>query len=318
MFSMLSCNDKGIDLLLGLTERVYGMTKTRFAKKTSKKTKIPSIKKHIKNHSEQLDATKIYPKLSSLWPIQGSWQTIKNRMAALDWWRDFNSKEIYSSFEWLAKQPSPAVDWSGAVLGLNDCLALDVLDHPLKMASPELGFLPTETQMNKAMETFLLADGQGAISRLRTRTLLQALYGQNELLKEMLASFDQTNLSFEVESEKFIGKNKGRMDVAIAWPSFKPAKCDNLVVVEVKFKHTVKDGQLARYKNYARKRDMKCGLFLLTPQGKSDCKNRDWIGISWLTFLKRWERLLALESKMTNPTNKDFIRFRRMLWHRLF
>ena len=237
---------------------------------------------------------------------------------ALDWWKDANADAFERAIRHIGREPPPGLDWEKAANGLVRIFNLDADGHSLGMKQVYLGFDPSETQFNKALGHFL-SDGTSNMVRHRLRSFLAALYEYSAQKEEILSTFDAA-ATFEVDSERRTNKqsNDRRMDLVIGCPSLEPRQCEHIVVVEIKFKHTVTSGQLPAYRKFAMGLvdgdSERVGLFLVTPDGARSPQNKDWVGISWLRLLRNWEQLLA--SGSDQDTDHDFIRLRRMLWQR--
>lgn len=249
---------------------------------------------------------------SRSWPF---WST-----ETMEQWKTLAANGFEKALLHVDRKPLPAVDWNAAKNGLEGIFMLDVTGHALGSKAVCLGFEATETQSNQALGHFL---GAGAptnnIVRHRVRALLAALYEDRPEQQEVLSSFD-ASAKFEVDAERSVKKQGTgrRMDLVIGWPSLESGQCQHILVVEIKFGHKVTKGQLSGYRKFAKKgvNDLnQSGLFLLTPEGKSAPRNKDWTGISWMMLLRKWEQYLATGAE--TDTDHDFIRLRRMLWQRI-
>lgn len=234
----------------------------------------------------------------------------------MEWWREKQENAFETTLRHVRANPVPALDWNRSLKGLTKLLSLDADPHALDEPKVDLGFNPTETQLNKALGHFL----EGNISR--TRSFLKSLYEGKATFERVLNSFDQhaAGGQWEVKAEEVIPGKKRRMDLVIGWPEIKPGKCKHVVVVEIKFGHHVTSGQLSAYRAFVMKLMLQkkerfqnqSDLFLLSRDGETNTSNKDWLGISWQRCLSRWEKFL-MEENLTNR-DRNFLRFRRMLW----
>lgn len=140
--------------------------------------------------------------------------------------------------------------------------------------------------------------------------LLALLHGQ-EKYAVLIESLKINAHSFTVEAEKFVPKDKRRIDIFVAWNPQDKGKYEYGLIIEAKFGHKVTNGQLPTYRNYATnliKKDF--ALILLTLDGKPSIRNKSWYPVQWFTLMSRWEREL-------NDNNMNFNYFKRFIWNKI-
>ena len=239
---------------------------------------------------------------------------------ALEQWQKINKGAVHKALGHFGRKSLPESTWGQARDGLIKLFMLGVGGHALESKAVDLGFDPTETQLNKAIGKFLNTKELTNVVRHRVRSFLAALYENRPQKQEMLSSFNES-ATIVVDAERSFETQgtRRKMDLVIGWPSLESGQCQHMVVVEIKFEHRVTIGQLSAYRGHAKqiKANMDCiGLFLLTFEGKQPPPpNKNWIGISWMMLLRNWEQYLAAGSEP--DTDHDFIRLRRMLWQRI-
>ena len=195
--------------------------------------------------------------------------------------------------------------------------------------SHSLGFNAHEPQITCGLAHFLLQDGRNLRSADRIRGFVLAILehcpesfvidssngaAKRVRLEQMIESAKTASLrSFSVQPEVVVEKQKRRIDLLITWPSLENSSADNRcfgLVIEAKFGHKVTTGQLSTYKRYATKNFAASVLVLLTCEGESSNRNKDWLPVSWWTLMCRWERML-------DDADPAFSCFRQLIWSKL-
>lgn len=127
------------------------------------------------------------------------------------------------------------------------------------------------------------------------------------------------DLYVEAEAPCNRGGNK-RIDLEFRWTD--SDKKTRIAVVEMKFSHTVTVRQLSSYRNHALyyggqdKANVRLILLTLTGKrhrGRRKTDHQDWIPISWINFLRRWEQEVLRE----NTDSEAFRYFRYQLWSKV-
>jgi hypothetical protein len=239
----------------------------------------------------------------------------------LDWWLNFQEGDLERSTKIVSKSPNFFVFNQGKT-SIEEFFHIELEQHTLRKSRVEFGFNPTETQLNKALCSFLEAGGSEDLSRKRIRSFLKALF-YNSTDNTFFDEFDKKDNNIWVDSEFSVsGKKKNRIDLAIGWSVESEKNSQYLVVIENKFKHRVTTGQLSAYRIFAKNKCQNSDnifLFLVSPEGSPPESKRSrgyppWIGRSWLNLLRGWDQSI---DEYTEIDNQDFLRFRRILWDKL-
>jgi hypothetical protein len=179
--------------------------------------------------------------------------------------------------------------------------------HHCFHAKPLWWLRPTEPQVTRGWAYFLDAANVGAdVARARVRATLIAFglepHGD---IKD-----------YRVHAEWKTSKRK-RIDFAITWSD--DGAGPHGLVVEAKFGHHVKSGQLPEYKAFIEKQIAtreSVRLVLLSVDAERDRaarnRNKQWMWLSWASFLISHEKALP-----TEYDDDGFQQFRRTVWWRL-
>lgn len=174
-----------------------------------------------------------------------------------------------------------------------------------------LGFIATEPQITKGIVDFINPSKYGEKGESRLKTFLLALLHGQEKYVTLVNSLESGAHSFVVEAEKFVPKDKRRIDIFVAWNPQEKGKYEYGLIIEAKFGHKVTTGQLPTYRNYAQnliKNDF--ALVLLTLDGEQSTRNKSWHPVQWFTLMSRWEREL-------DDNNMNFNYFKRFIWNKI-
>jgi hypothetical protein len=177
-----------------------------------------------------------------------------------------------------------------------------------------LGFDASEPQITRGLGSFINPLTHGKLGEVRIKTFLLALLKGKTNAENLIASLQSSqSFSFTVEAEKLVPKANRRIDLFIAWNPCESGQFEYGVLIEAKFNHKVTTGQLPTYKQYAKtlfSKEENAALVLLTLDGSSSNKNKDWLPVQWLSLMSRWERML-------DDTDKDFSYFRHFIWKKI-
>lgn len=188
--------------------------------------------------------------------------------------------------------------------------------HGLGQRPLYAGFEPSEPQYVAALLHFLSPEtgGPNAVARARAfiTALMQAAGVPSEEWLDAVATVDG-RLMAQVEAPAEVLGKKRRIDLLLRWPL--PGRTA-WIVVEVKFKHVVTEGQLPAYEESIDTRrgcNDPCWLFVLTVgKDRRGYQHERWHPASWFGVLRRWENLLV-----SADGDADFARFRSSLWAKL-
>jgi hypothetical protein len=192
-------------------------------------------------------------------------------------------------------------------------------NHTLS-AETWLGFELTEPQAGRGIAHFLCVADEPEENRRRCRTALRALLPAEPADSTFMQSLEQArDLNVHAEAPCKRDRNR-RIDLEFRWTGIDGQP--RIAVVEMKFGHVVTVGQLSNYRShalyYGGQNLANVRLILLTITGKRHHGRRkidhqDWIPVSWINFLRRWEQEIAAD----NSDSEAFRYFRYQLWSKV-
>lgn len=177
-----------------------------------------------------------------------------------------------------------------------------------------LGFSLLEPQASTGIAHFCQGEGDLGLKKRRCIAAVRALLPTETEDTPIMASLAEGRL-FEVEAEAAVGDTGRRIDWIVRWKhDLKGKFC---VVIEMKYGHVVTSGQLQAYCQHgirhATTPEEHLRLILLTRDGTVSHNNPHWRPVSWMNFLRRWEK----ELQRLDDTALLFGVFRYQLWARI-
>lgn len=180
------------------------------------------------------------------------------------------------------------------------------------------GFHALEPHYTKTLARLLSPVHAGSAAIERTRTFVAALHDAAGAPAPDSLSGNDVGAGLTVEPEVAVHhqQSRKRIDVLVRWTD--DAGQPHALVIEAKFRASVRDGTLAAYRKFAVRTaggSERVHLFLVANRidPTATARNRQWRQVTWLSVLRHWERRLVASP---GTHDEEFVHFRSALWQR--